>query len=159
MAINVAVVGFGMSATVFHIPFLLSSPSFTLTTIVERSATSTSSKARDAFPNIKVVNTLEQALEDDQLDAVWILTINDTHFDYVKQCLQAGKHVVVEKPITPTSQQAQELAQLAKEKNLVLAVYQVNSCSHSLCGYFDDADLKDRNGSHFGRIVDGMQIS
>ncbi|GAA6062060.1 hypothetical protein JCM10212_003558, partial [Sporobolomyces blumeae] len=125
MPVNVAVVGFGMSATVFHIPFILAHPDqFSLKTIVERSATPTSSKARDAFPGVKVVNTLEEALDDRDVDAVWILTINDTHFDYVKQALSHGKHVVVEKPITPTSDEAQELANLARDKNLVLAVYQ-----------------------------------
>lgn len=113
-----------MSATVFHIPFILSSPSFHLSSIVERSATSTSSKAREAYPQVKVVNTLDEALEDDRIDAVWILTINDTHYEYVKTCLDKGKHVIVEKPVTPTSEQAFELAKLAKEKNLVLAVYQ-----------------------------------
>jgi predicted dehydrogenase len=125
--INVAVVGFGMSATVFHIPFLESrslSSRFNLHTIVERSSTPTSSKARDQFPHVKVVNTLDQALRDPEIDAVWVLTINDTHYDYVKQSLKHKKHVVVEKPITPTSQQALELCQLAKDENLVLAVYQ-----------------------------------
>lgn len=122
--IKVAVVGFGMSATVFHIPFILSLPDqFDLRVIVERSATADKSKARDAFPGVKVVNTLEQALAED-IDAVWILSINDTHYAYAKQVLEAGKHAVVEKPVTPTSQQAFELAQLAKEKGLVLAVYQ-----------------------------------
>jgi len=116
-----------MSATVFHIPFILSSPLFSLRSIVERSSTPTSSKARDAFPGVKVVNTLEQALEDESIDAVWVLTINDTHYEYVKMCLERGKHVVVEKPVTPTSEQAYELAKLAQEKNLVLAVYQVKS--------------------------------
>ncbi|GAA5986114.1 hypothetical protein JCM5350_004438 [Sporobolomyces pararoseus] len=125
MPINVAVLGFGMSATVFHIPFLLALPShFNLHTILERSSTPTSSKARDAFPQVNVVNTFEQVLENKEIDAVWVLTINDTHFDYVKRSLENGKHVVVEKPITPTSQEAEELAKLAEEKNLVLAVYQ-----------------------------------
>ena len=130
MPINVAVLGFGMSATVFHIPFLLALPShFNLHTILERSSTPTSSKARDAFPQVNVVNTFEQVLENKEIDAVWVLTINDTHFDYVKRSLENGKHVGVENPSTPTSQEAEELAKLAEEKNLVLAVYQV---SHSL---------------------------
>ncbi|GAA5949103.1 hypothetical protein JCM3765_004012 [Sporobolomyces pararoseus] len=126
MPINVAVIGFGMSATVFHVPFLLALPShFNLHTILERSSTPTFSKAREQFPQgVKVVNTLEQVLQDSEIQAVWVLTINDTHFDYVEKCLKNGKHVVVEKPITPTSREAQQLAELAKEKNLVLAVYQ-----------------------------------
>lgn len=126
MAINVAVVGFGMSATVFHIPFLLAlGDRFHLHTIVERRATATSSKARDQFPSVNVVTSLDEALADDDVDAVWVLTTNDTHYDHVKLALERGKHVVVEKPVTPTSEQALELANLARQKNLVLAVYQV----------------------------------
>ncbi|GAA5846589.1 hypothetical protein JCM3766R1_007123 [Sporobolomyces carnicolor] len=125
MAINVAVVGFGMSATVFHIPFLLAlGDRFHLHTIVERRATATSSKARDQFPSVNVVTSLDEALADDDVDAVWVLTTNDTHYDHVKLALERGKHVVVEKPVTPTSEQALELANLARQKNLVLAVYQ-----------------------------------
>lgn len=97
---------------------------FKLEAIVERSATAESSKARDKYgPAIKVVNSLEQALALD-IDVVWICSINDTHYDFAKQVLLAGKHVVVEKPVTPTSEQAYELAKIAHEKNLVLAVYQ-----------------------------------
>ncbi|GAA5999781.1 uncharacterized protein JCM10292_003742 [Rhodotorula paludigena] len=121
---KVAVVGVGMSAKVFHIPFILSYPDlFSLDVIVERSATPTSSKARDLYPGVTVVNTLEQALAED-IDAVWILAPNAEHYAYSKAVLEAGKHVVIEKPVTPTSAEAYELAELAKSKNLVLAVYQ-----------------------------------
>ncbi|GAA5957067.1 hypothetical protein JCM8115_003948 [Rhodotorula mucilaginosa] len=123
--VNVAVIGMGMSTTVFHAPFILSLPEkFNLKVIVERSATPEKSKARDKYPGVHVVNTLDEALAIPEIDAVWICSINDTHYQFAKQALLAGKHVVVEKPVTPTSQQAYELAQLAREKNLVLAVYQ-----------------------------------
>ncbi|GJN90125.1 hypothetical protein Rhopal_003124-T1 [Rhodotorula paludigena] len=121
---KVAVIGVGMSAKVFHIPFILSYPDlFSLEVIVERSATPTSSKARDLYPGVTVVNTLEQALAED-IDAVWILAPNAEHYAYSKAVLEAGKHVVIEKPVTPTSAEAYELAELAKSKSLVLAVYQ-----------------------------------
>lgn len=97
---------------------------FKLQVIVERSATAESSKARDKYGSgIRVVNSVDEALQED-IDVVWICSINDTHYDYAKQVLLAGKHVVVEKPVTPTSEQAYELAEIAKQKNLVLAVYQ-----------------------------------
>ncbi|SCV70334.1 BQ2448_1728 [Microbotryum intermedium] len=123
--IKVAVLGFGMSAQVFHIPFIQSlSQHFRLTTILERSATAESSKARDAFPDVKVVNTLQHVLDDPDLELVFVSTINDTHYEYSKAILNANKHVVCEKPLTPTSAEAYELAELAHKKNLVLAVYQ-----------------------------------
>ncbi|KAL8278605.1 hypothetical protein RQP46_008897 [Phenoliferia psychrophenolica] len=122
--IKTAVLGFGMSATVFHIPFIQALPEFELVSIFERKATPEKSAARDAFPKVKVVNTLQQVLDDAEVELVVISTINDTHAEYATACLNAGKHVVVEKPLTPTSAEAWELARLAKAKGLVLAVYQ-----------------------------------
>ena len=72
-------------AAVFHIPFVQAlKDQFALKTIYERSATETKSAARDAFPGIKVVNTLEGVLEDASIDLVYICTINDTHYDFAK---------------------------------------------------------------------------
>jgi predicted dehydrogenase len=117
---------------VFHAPFILANPDkFILSVVVERSATAEKSKARDLYPGVKVVNTLEEALKED-VDAFWVLSINSTHYDFAKQILNAGKHVVVEKPVTSTAAEAEELAALAKEKNLVLAVYQNRRCVFSV---------------------------
>ncbi|KAK4055839.1 hypothetical protein OIO90_003094 [Microbotryomycetes sp. JL221] len=123
--INVAVLGIGMSATVFHIPFIQALPKhFKLASIFERSATEEKSRARELFPDAKVVNKLEHVLSDPEIQLVFVSTINDTHYEYTKRALEAGKHVVCEKPLVPTSEQAYELATLAKSKKLVLAVYQ-----------------------------------
>lgn len=56
-----------------------------------------------------------------EVDAVSIVTSTDTHYEIAKQCLEAGKHVLVEKPITLKSAEAKELVDIAKGKNLVLA--------------------------------------
>ncbi|KAK4049143.1 hypothetical protein OIV83_004339 [Microbotryomycetes sp. JL201] len=123
--INVAVLGVGMSATVFHIPFIQALPDqFKLVTIFERSATADRSRARELFPTVKVVNKLEDVISDQTIQLVFVSTVNDTHYEYSKLALEAGKHVVCEKPLTPTSKAAYELAELAKDRNLVLAVYQ-----------------------------------
>ena len=66
---------------------------------------------------------LNNKLLEKEIDVVVITTPNDTHYPYTKEALQKGKHVVVEKPFTIYSKDALELVQLAKEKNLVLAVY------------------------------------
>ena len=55
-------------------------------------------------------------------DALNIVTPTTTHFDIAKQLLAAGKHVLVEKPMTDSSEQAAELCELAQKKNLVLQV-------------------------------------
>ena len=59
-------------------------------------------------------------LSDPSVDAVYIGIANHMHYTYAKQALEAGKHVICEKPFTVNLQQAQELASLAMEKNLFL---------------------------------------
>jgi len=57
-----------------------------------------------------------------EVDAVTVTTPTDTHYQIVIDCLNAGKHVLVEKPIATTSKQSEELVSLAKSKNLILSV-------------------------------------
>jgi len=127
--IGTAVIGTGLSATIFQIPFILSLPQyFRLITIVERKATAESSISRDRYrsqvPDLKVLNTLEEVLEDDEIELVVISSPNPTHYPYAKAVLNAGKHVIIEKPIVDTSSQATELIQLAKSKLVILATFQ-----------------------------------
>jgi predicted dehydrogenase len=63
-------------------------------------------------------------LKDDTIELVIVNTPNITHFDFAKQVIQAGKHIIIEKPFTATVEEAEELINLAKEKNVVLSVYQ-----------------------------------
>jgi predicted dehydrogenase len=55
---------------------------------------------------------------------VVISTPNNTHFPFAKQALQAGKHVLIEKPMCITAAQGEELNKIAQEKGVVLSVYQ-----------------------------------
>ena len=66
--------------------------------------------------------TLEQILEDPEIELVVILTPAHSHYGLAKKCLAAGKHVYVEKLFTETHQQAEELLALANEKNLKIGV-------------------------------------
>jgi predicted dehydrogenase len=63
-------------------------------------------------------------LADKTVDLVIVNTPSYTHYEYAKQALQAGKHVIVEKPFTATSPQAEELQALAKKQNKLLSVFQ-----------------------------------
>jgi predicted dehydrogenase len=58
----------------------------------------------------------------DQVDAVSIVTPTVTHHEIAKTALQAGKHTIIEKPITSSVEEADELIELAKQKNLILQV-------------------------------------
>jgi UDP-N-acetylglucosamine 3-dehydrogenase len=57
-----------------------------------------------------------------KVDAVIVTTPTDTHYQIVSNCLNAGKHVLVEKPIAASSEQSKKLVELAKSKNLLLSV-------------------------------------
>lgn len=68
-------------------------------------------------PSVLVTSSYEEMLRSD-IDAVVIATPVQSHFSIAKQALEAGKHIWVEKPFTSTSQQAEELLEIAEKKNL-----------------------------------------
>ncbi|WP_167509603.1 Gfo/Idh/MocA family oxidoreductase [Actinobacillus vicugnae] len=118
-SINIALAGAGYSSRVFHIPFFKQDPRFQIVKVFER----TSNNAQQWLPDVEIVRSFD-ALLSNEIDLVLITTPNQTHYDMVKSALLAGKHVLVEKPLVATSAQAQELAQLAKQCERVLYVYQ-----------------------------------
>src|SRR6185295_11727117 len=58
------------------------------------------------------------------IELVIINTPNETHFEFASRALEAGKHVVVEKPFTVTSAEGKKLIELAQKKNRILTVFQ-----------------------------------
>ena len=68
-------------------------------------------------PSVLVSGSYEEMLKSD-IDAVVIATPVQSHYTIAKQALEAGKHIWVEKPFTSTSQQAEELLEIAEKKNL-----------------------------------------
>lgn len=119
-AIKTALLSFGMSGKVFHAPFLHVNEGFDLYAVWERSK----NEAEKIYPGIKTYRTLEDLLADEAIELVIVNTPNSTHFDYTKKALEARKHVVVEKPFTVHSKDGEVLIALAKEKGLILSVYQ-----------------------------------
>lgn len=79
-------------------------------------------KVQALYPMIKVTTSADDLINDPSVDAVVVATPVDTHFDLAMAALKAGKHVLVEKPITSTSDQAQRLIDEAAKRNLVLMV-------------------------------------
>lgn len=78
-------------------------------------------KVQPMFPNVQKVTTdLNEVLNDPEVDAVAVATPTSGHYPIAKAALEAGKHVLVEKPMTETYAQGKELVELAKEKGLVL---------------------------------------
>lgn len=120
----VGIVGYGMSAKVFHIPLIqVLSKEFSLYAIVQRSPKHEDDCRKD-HPNVKHFSDTHEFLDDPAVDVVIVTTTPPSHFAICKAALEVGKHVVVEKPFTPTSQEARELIRIAKEHRKVLTVYQ-----------------------------------
>ena len=78
-------------------------------------------KARELYPGIKIMQGFDDLLNL-AIDAIVIATPVNTHYELAKRALEAGTHVLVEKPITTRADQAAELIQIADEKRLVLMV-------------------------------------
>ncbi|WP_110515499.1 oxidoreductase [Herpetosiphon llansteffanensis] len=119
MAINVALVGFGMASQVFHAPLIMAEPRLNLHTVVQRQ----SQTARESYPTVQVVADLGEALANPAIELIVIATPNQTHADLAAQALSAGKHVVVDKPFTLNSLQADQLIALAEHQQRVLSVF------------------------------------
>lgn len=118
--IQTAITSFGMSGLVFHGPFLKVNSRFKVNSILERSKNS----SKQMFPDAKIVRSLKEILMNPEIELVIVNTPDRFHFEMVKEVLNAGKHVVVEKPLTQKSEHAEELIQLAKEKEVVFTVFQ-----------------------------------
>ncbi|KAI2607807.1 NAD(P)-binding protein [Hypoxylon sp. NC1633] len=122
--LNVGVVGYGMSATIFHIPFITTTSTLKLHSILQRNPGQSALSAPHDHPEVKHFTSLDQFLADPDLDVVVISTPPQTHFSFAQQALQAGKHVLVEKPFVPSAAEADALIELAEEKGRLICVYQ-----------------------------------
>lgn len=118
--IRTAILSYGMSGEVFHAPLLQAHPGFDLSCILERSK----NKAQGRYPQAKVVRTLDEILTDSNLELVIVNTPHDTHLELTTQVLEAGKHVVVEKPFTTTVTEGEKLIAIAKKNGCMLSVFQ-----------------------------------
>jgi len=118
--IKAALLSYGMSGKIFHAPFMELHSGFELLGSWERSSKSIQAD----YPNAISYPSLEAILEDKSIDLVVVNTPIDSHFEYAKKVLLAGKHALVEKAFTSTLAEAEELDALAKEKGLKLFVFQ-----------------------------------
>ncbi|KAI0306951.1 NAD-P-binding protein [Multifurca ochricompacta] len=124
--IRTCVLGVGLAGLTFHIPFILALPDlFTLTAVLERNSSSPGGKLHERFGiSVHIHRTLHSVLEDPNIDLIVVGTPNATHYEFAKSALLAGKHVLVDKPVTTTAEEAKELGELARSKNLVLYPFQ-----------------------------------
>jgi scyllo-inositol 2-dehydrogenase (NADP+) len=109
-----------MSGKTFQAPFLHVNPGFEFYSVWEREK----NLAKTLYPDVRVYRTLEELLADPAVELVIVNTPNYTHYEYAKKALQAGKHVIVEKPFTVTEKEGLELIALANQKGVKLSSYQ-----------------------------------
>jgi predicted dehydrogenase len=98
----------------------------------------------ERFPSVHLSADIDDALDDDRVDAVVIATPTSTHGGLVRRALEAKKHVLVEKPITNSLEDAVELCRLAEAADRVLMVGHVflfNPAVRSAKDYIDAGDL------------------
>jgi predicted dehydrogenase len=116
--LNVAVVGYG-----YWGPNLVrnvsASSAMRLAALCERDSTRADA-FRARMPGVTIESDFDQLLLDPSIDAVVVATPPNTHYALCKRALQAGKHVLVEKPLAKTSAQARELIELAGQRGLVI---------------------------------------
>ncbi|MBN2542570.1 Gfo/Idh/MocA family oxidoreductase [bacterium] len=79
-------------------------------------------KAKIDYPSIQVYQDSMEIINDPEIEAVDICTPVFAHYKLAKAALEAGKHVLIEKPMTSTVQEAEHLIRLAKENNLKIMV-------------------------------------
>lgn len=119
-SINTGIIGFGLSGKVFHAPFIHTHPGFHLSVVVERNH----QYSREIYPYVDVIQDYKYLLEDDSIDLIVVATPNIFHYGMIRESLEAGKHVVVEKPFVPTSREADELINISHRKGKKIFVYQ-----------------------------------
>jgi scyllo-inositol 2-dehydrogenase (NADP+) len=115
--LNVGLVGFGFAGRVFHAPVIRVVEGLRLAAIVQRSGTP---DAR--YGDVELVRSVDELLTR-PIDLVVIATPNASHPPIARQCLLAGRHVVIDKPFATTVAEARELVQLGLLQRRVLSVY------------------------------------
>jgi len=101
-------------------------------------------RVRQQFPQVQTTTSLDDVLGDPTLDAVVVATIAPTHYDLARRALTAGKHVLVEKPMTLTTADAVELTELARARRRVLMVghlLEYHPVVRQLRGLIDSGEL------------------
>jgi predicted dehydrogenase len=120
--INVGIIGYGLSGRIFHSYIIQAIEGFKIKKIYTQNP-SKKLQALEEHKDVEVVGDLNEILTDKSIDLVIICTPNTLHAELAKKVMKAGKHVIIEKPFTITSDEAKELFVVAKETENLLSVY------------------------------------
>jgi len=117
--IRTAVLGYGFGGRIFHTPFVHAVAGLELTAILQR----TGDTAAAAYPSARIMRSMDEVLNDPAIDLIVVTTPNDAHYEHATAALKAGKHVVVDKPLSATSAEARSLIDLAAAQGKLLAPF------------------------------------
>jgi scyllo-inositol 2-dehydrogenase (NADP+) len=123
------ILAYGMSGKVFHVPFIHNHPGFKLHAITERNT----KQAESDYPGIISYDAIDDLINDPAIELVIINTPNYTHYEYATKALKAGKHILVEKPFTATTDEAKELFELADSAGKQIFFYQNRRWDSDFC--------------------------
>jgi predicted dehydrogenase len=115
-----ALLAYGMSGKLFHAPFVHAHPGFDFKGVLEHNT----KKVNADYPAIKSYDKLEEILDNPEIELVIINTPSNTHVDYSRMALLAGKDILVEKPFAPTVKEAKEIFDLGRKLGRKVMVYQ-----------------------------------
>src|SRR5207247_6827422 len=117
--LNVGLVGFGFAGKTLHAPVIRVVEGLCLTTIVQRHG---GGAPDPRYADVELVRSVDELLAR-TVDLVVIATPNTSHHPIARQCLLAGRHVVIDKPFTTTVAEAEELVRLGRGRRRVLSAY------------------------------------
>lgn len=117
--LNVALVGYGFAGRVFHAPLIGAVDGLRLHSVVSSRAEAVHAD----WPNVRVQPELSAVLRDPEIDLVVLATPNAVHAEQAHAALDAGKHVVVDKPFTVTVEEAESVVAHAERAGRVLSVF------------------------------------
>lgn len=119
-AIQTGILAYGMSGRIFHAPFITTNPNFHLRAVTER----TKKEIHTRLPHVISYDSVEELLADKEIELVIVNTPNNTHFEFAKRAILAGKHVLIEKPMVATRKEANYLFDLGRAHQKQVMVYQ-----------------------------------
>lgn len=117
--VGVGLVGYGMAAASLHAPLIGAEPGLALRAVVSRDP----AKVHRDLPAVPVMSTVDDMLADGGIELVVVAAPNAVHFELAAAALRAGRHVVVDKPMTVTVAEADELVALATAADRRLAAF------------------------------------
>src|ERR1700730_9191815 len=121
--LRVALVGYGLAGRFFHAPFIAASPDFTVASVVTRDPERRAAAERE-IPGVQLLDSVEELWNRaGEHDVAVVATPNRMHAPVARAALEAGLHVVVEKPFAARADEARALVQAAQSNGRVLTVY------------------------------------